>query len=229
MNTCRLHGSPKVSSGPASPIHHSSSSRLPNHDIIDDVSMPSYGKENRATSPASATPIIEHKLITPRRQQNHHQFNINNDLSSNGCCKPIKNKSLYTPGCSCAGGVPVPSNSMRGDGSCGLAFFDSYGLDTRSVKKQQAENTTTAGTSSQHHHQHPHQQQQQNQRQSQHPHATNKQPCDEVPVLRHRWQACPELHKAMDGVNYIADHTKKEEESTKVNLFSAIIINIMCL
>lgn len=35
-------------------------------------------------------------------------------------------------------------------------------------------------------------------------------------MLRHRWQACPELHKAMDGVNYIADHTKKEEESTKV-------------
>ncbi|XP_031627542.1 acetylcholine receptor subunit alpha-like isoform X2 [Contarinia nasturtii] len=34
--------------------------------------------------------------------------------------------------------------------------------------------------------------------------------------LRHRWQACPELHKAMDGVNYIADHTRKEEESTKV-------------
>lgn len=34
--------------------------------------------------------------------------------------------------------------------------------------------------------------------------------------LRHRWHACPELHKAMDGVNYIADHTRKEEESTKV-------------
>lgn len=34
--------------------------------------------------------------------------------------------------------------------------------------------------------------------------------------LRHRWQQCPELHKAMDGVNYIADHTRKEEESTKV-------------
>lgn len=34
--------------------------------------------------------------------------------------------------------------------------------------------------------------------------------------LKHRWHACPELHKAMDGVTYIADHTKKEEESTRV-------------
>lgn len=32
------------------------------------------------------------------------------------------------------------------------------------------------------------------------------------------WRTCPELHKAMDGVNYIADHTKKEEESTRVSL-----------
>lgn len=36
--------------------------------------------------------------------------------------------------------------------------------------------------------------------------------------LKHRWHACPELHKAMDGVTYIADHTKKEQESTRVCL-----------
>lgn len=35
-------------------------------------------------------------------------------------------------------------------------------------------------------------------------------------TIRNRWHTCPELHKAMDGVTYIADHTKKEEESTKV-------------
>lgn len=34
--------------------------------------------------------------------------------------------------------------------------------------------------------------------------------------LRNRWHTCPELTKAMDGVTYIADHTKKEEESTRV-------------
>lgn len=34
---------------------------------------------------------------------------------------------------------------------------------------------------------------------------------------RQRWHTCPELHKAMDGVNYIADQTRKEEESTRVS------------
>lgn len=41
-------------------------------------------------------------------------------------------------------------------------------------------------------------------------------------TLKHRWHDCPELHKAMDGVTYIADHTKKEEESTKVSIFLLI-------
>ncbi|XP_072939446.1 acetylcholine receptor subunit alpha-like isoform X1 [Epargyreus clarus] len=31
-----------------------------------------------------------------------------------------------------------------------------------------------------------------------------------------RWHRCPELHKAIDGINYIADQTRKEEESTRV-------------
>lgn len=35
--------------------------------------------------------------------------------------------------------------------------------------------------------------------------------------IRNRWHTCPELHKAMDGVTYIADHTRKEEESTRVS------------
>jgi hypothetical protein len=36
-------------------------------------------------------------------------------------------------------------------------------------------------------------------------------------TVRHRWHTCPELHKAMDGVTYIADYTKKEEESQRVS------------
>lgn len=45
--------------------------------------------------------------------------------------------------------------------------------------------------------------------------------------LRNRWHTCPELHKAMDGVTYIADHTKKEEESTRVSSgFSKLAHNI---
>ncbi|XP_067006550.1 acetylcholine receptor subunit alpha-like isoform X1 [Anabrus simplex] len=32
----------------------------------------------------------------------------------------------------------------------------------------------------------------------------------------HHWHNCPELHKAIDGVKFIADHTKREEDSTRV-------------
>lgn len=32
-----------------------------------------------------------------------------------------------------------------------------------------------------------------------------------------RWHRCPELHKAIDGINYIAEQTRKEEESTRVS------------
>ncbi|KAG5891164.1 hypothetical protein JTB14_000552 [Gonioctena quinquepunctata] len=32
----------------------------------------------------------------------------------------------------------------------------------------------------------------------------------------HPWHHCPEVHKAIDGVRFIADHTRREEDSTKV-------------
>lgn len=41
--------------------------------------------------------------------------------------------------------------------------------------------------------------------------------------LRNRWHGCPELQKAMAGVNYIADHTRKEEEGTRVSSW----VNVM--
>ncbi|XP_061514514.1 acetylcholine receptor subunit alpha-like isoform X2 [Anopheles gambiae] len=39
---------------------------------------------------------------------------------------------------------------------------------------------------------------------------------DKTGPNRNRWLECPELTKAMDGVTYIADHTRKEEESSRV-------------
>ncbi|XP_065170951.1 acetylcholine receptor subunit alpha-like isoform X2 [Atheta coriaria] len=32
----------------------------------------------------------------------------------------------------------------------------------------------------------------------------------------HSWHHCPEVHKAIDGVRFIADHTRREEDSTRV-------------
>lgn len=44
--------------------------------------------------------------------------------------------------------------------------------------------------------------------------------CPGGPVLT--WHHCPEVHKAIDGVRFIADHTKREEDSTRVIFFSPL-------
>ncbi|XP_067641742.1 acetylcholine receptor subunit alpha-like isoform X1 [Eurosta solidaginis] len=40
--------------------------------------------------------------------------------------------------------------------------------------------------------------------------------CEDGNDSRHHWHTCPELFKAMEAVTYIADQTRKEEESTRV-------------
>lgn len=35
---------------------------------------------------------------------------------------------------------------------------------------------------------------------------------------KHPWQKCPEVTKAIDGVIFIAAHTKREEDSTRVSI-----------
>jgi len=38
----------------------------------------------------------------------------------------------------------------------------------------------------------------------------------------HHWHHCPELYKAIEGIRFIADHTKREEDSTRVIIISHI-------
>lgn len=202
--TCKLHGSPKNKSTAISPLH-----RLQNLDLMDDVPL-TYSKENQTNASSLTTPIIEHnKIMTPRRQANHHQlYAVSNDLSTN--TTNHKNKSLCGT-ISGSGGINVVSASTVcdggggvGGGSCSSGAGIAFGTTTATA-------ASTAATSQQHY-----DQQQHHHRQSHHQHSSHSNKLDDGCGLRHRWQVCPELHKAMDGVNYIADHTKKEEESTKV-------------
>lgn len=48
--------------------------------------------------------------------------------------------------------------------------------------------------------------------------------CSGRRTVRQRWHTCPELHKAMDGVTYIADQTRKEEESTRVSETKSVTV-----
>lgn len=200
--TCRLHGSPKATTlaGPISPLH-----RLQNLDLMDDIPL-TYSKENRTTSPTLIAPIIEHnKLLTPRRLPDHqHQIHtLSNDLSSTNTSN-YKNKPFN--------GIDSNSINIVGGNSIGLNNSNSGPETVAATNASSSAYQTNTHQFSQHNKQSqyfPHRQ-----RHSSQMHGSKS--ADGNCLLRQRWQGCPELHKAMDGVNYIADHTKKEEESTKV-------------
>lgn len=201
--TCKLHGSPKnQATSTMSPLH-----RLQTLDLMDDIPL-TYCKETSTNSPILTTPIIEHnKIMTPRRQANHHQLHaLNDDLSSNTTTNH-KNKSYGAGGSTTSafesinggGNFNVASSAYNCDGMFGTSSSHSAG--TAHHQKQ------SSSASHSHHTMH-------------RSYSQQEQPkLDDRCGPRHRWQACPELHKAMDGVNYIADHTRKEEESTKVNYY----------
>lgn len=197
--TCRLHGSPKTTLGaPISPLH-----RLQNHDLMDDMPL-TYSKENHTTSPTFTTPIVEHnKMMTPRRHPNHpHQIHtLSNDLSN---ASNHKDKLF--------GGTESSSINIAGGNSIGFNGGSSSGPKTVTANASSSTCQTNSHHFSQHnkhsHHSFHHER---------HPSQSQCKKIDDAGcLLQQRWQGCPELHKAMDGVNYIADHTKKEEESTKV-------------
>lgn len=196
--TCKLHGSPKnQATSTMSPLH-----RLQTLDLMDDIPL-TYCKETSTNSPILTTPIIEHnKIMTPRRQANHHQLHAPNDDLSSNTTTNHKNKSYggNTSGESISGANFVGSSTYNCDGMFGTSS-SSNGASAHHQKQ-------SSSASHSHHTMH-------------RSYSQQEQPkLDDRCGPRHRWQACPELHKAMDGVNYIADHTRKEEESTKVNYYS---------
>lgn len=190
--SCKLHGSPKnQATSTISPVH-----RLQTLDLMDDIPL-TYCKETNTNSPVLTTPIIEHnKIMTPRRQVNHQLHALNDDLSSSTTTNH-KNKTYggNSSVCGSMNGInTIGSNTYNCDGILGTSSNTAVHHQKQSTSKSQSHYKSLHHTYNQ-----------------QEP--TKDDRCG----LRHRWQACPELHKAMDGVNYIADHTRKEEESTKVS------------
>lgn len=165
--------------------------RLHTLDLMDDIPL-TYCKETSTNSPILTTPIIEHdKILTPRRQVNH-QFNALNDNLSN----ENSNQKTKSYGGHASGSINGINTAYNADGV--------FGTSSNSGAHHQKQSSSTSHSNFKSLHRSFSQQ---------------DQIKDERCGLRHRWQACPELHKAMDGVNYIADHTRKEEESTKVLSF----------
>lgn len=187
---CRLHGSPKTQgTNTVSSIH-----RLQNLDLMDDIPL-TYCKETSTNSPTLTTPIIEHnKIMTPRRQTNYHQLHgLNNDLSSTsgGSTSYHQNKSYASTsnGINIVGGSTFSCDAMVGTSSDNVIASNS-GIRSHHHSNQ---HHTSA--------QQPHQQHQQSTSHShriptqQHHSHHNQAKSDDRCGLRHRWQACPELHK----------------------------------
>lgn len=41
---------------------------------------------------------------------------------------------------------------------------------------------------------------------------------DALCATLNNWHHCPELYKAIEAIRFIADHTKREEDSTRVSI-----------
>jgi nicotinic acetylcholine receptor len=218
IGTCRLHGSPKHGgSTNVSPHHrlhhhhlylHRSHSRVQNLDLMDDLPLPFQ------TDPHHLGLLVqESPMLSPNPPPSVVESNGQN-LVSNATTATL------------ASGQPSTATNHPNPSSCNtISNFSNTTTATNTTNviiNNIKTNTTTIGTTNldsgivQ-------------------PTATTTTTATEgggddaatdtlkskserkESNVRNRWHTCPELHKAMDGVTYIADHTKKEEESTRVS------------
>lgn len=162
---------------------------------MDDIRLP-FPKENHTNSPVSMTSstVMDHHHHHHHHQQQHH-------TSMTPSRSFRQQPSLHQNNSDLASST----NKIKSSGNCcggpGGSAIVTTGSAGNGVAASSSSACCAGASSSSSHQQH-----------QAKPDATSQQ-------LKYRWHGCPELHKAMDGVTYIADHTKKEEESTKVRHF----------
>ncbi|XP_055618524.1 acetylcholine receptor subunit alpha-like isoform X3 [Toxorhynchites rutilus septentrionalis] len=221
INTCRLHGSPTHHHHGASHHHHYHHG-MRGIDLMDDLTLP-YQDHNHHNSPMS--PINVNLLSSVSTAVPNPHQTTTGGLSSAGAALLDPHSTFQT---NLAGGVSVgkPSKTStnviintatntttRSNLSCCNSLFLNDGRTGLDSTVQLTNNNSVGGI------------------------VDSSTAVPSVPIInttdsglggsgggadckdksvRNRWLTCPELHKAMDGVTYIADHTRKEEESTRV-------------
>lgn len=224
IGTCRLHGgSPKhCASTNVSPHHrlhhhhhmyvHRSHSRVQNLDLMDDLPLPFQTdphhlsllvQESPMLSPNPPPSVIE---VNGQQQQSHlpstaasttatlatgqsTQATPNPNLSS---CNPVSNFNNTTTATNTTN--VIINNIKTNTTIIGTTNLDSGIVQPGTAATNAEGDEATAAAAA----------------------AKSKADAKETYLRNRHWHTCPELHKAMDGVTYIADHTKKEEESTRV-------------
>ncbi|CAG9802119.1 unnamed protein product [Chironomus riparius] len=209
IGTCRLHGSPKHgTSTNVSPHHrlhhhhhmylHRSHSRVQNLDLMDDLPLPFQTDPHHLGLLVQESPMLSPNPPPSVIESNGQNFSstATNTLASGQSTTTTNNpninnsntvSNLNNNSTSTNTTNVIINNIKTNTTSIGTTNLDS-GIVQPSTTTEGDETMTTK---------------------------TNKTENKESNI-RHRWHTCPELHKAMDGVTYIADHTKKEEESTRV-------------
>lgn len=216
IGTCRLHGSPKM--GPStnvSPHHrlhhhhhlhlHRSHSRVQSLDLMDDIPLPFQTDQHHLNILVQDSPMLSPNpppSVVESNGQNLPQPILN----------PMTNATLASGQTSSA--AHQSSNNVLSNTS-NFINTSSSTTTTNVIINNIKNGMTTIGTT--------------NESGVVQPSTTatgadvdTKKNKVENNCLRNRWHTCPELHKAMDGVTYIADHTKKEEESTRVSCSTQI-------
>uniref|UniRef100_A0AAG5DIX6 Nicotinic acetylcholine receptor alpha 3 subunit n=1 Tax=Anopheles atroparvus TaxID=41427 RepID=A0AAG5DIX6_ANOAO len=234
LNTCRLHGSPthlhNHRSGTGQHHHHHHHNALVRSmDLMDDMPLP-YHDHNHHNSPMSpinfnllnaastAVPNPQHattgtSLLDPNStfhkslaasasdgaKDGTNLLNLNSSVGATAganlsCCNSLFLNDLRQAAAAAAVATgTTPNDLLLGDN--GVAVPLNNNLPTSVLTSGMIINTTGPdGTST----------------------GGAKSQGDKTGQNRNRWLECPELTKAMDGVTYIADHTRKEEESSRV-------------
>lgn len=228
IGTCRLHGSPKhggASSTNVSPHHrlhhhhhmylHRSHSRVQSLDLMDDLPLPFQ------TDPHHLSLLVqESPMLSPNPPPSVVESNGQNLVSTAATATLASGQSstaTNNPNLSSCNTISNFNNTTTATNTTNVIInniktntttIGTTNLDSGIVQPTATTTTTTATEGDD---------------------ATtdtlkSKSEKKESSV-RNRWHTCPELHKAMDGVTYIADHTKKEEESTRVSGFLFLLFS----
>jgi nicotinic acetylcholine receptor, invertebrate len=222
IGTCRLHGSPKhgasANVSPHHRMHHHhhmylrrSHSRVQNLDLMDDIPLPFQTdphhlgllvQESPMLSPNPPPSVVE---SNGQNLQHNASSATTNTLASgqssttanNPTLSSSSNASNFTNNTTTATNT---TNVIINNIKTNTTSIGTTNLDSGVVQPTEIIDGDEDGKS---------------------------KPEVKESTVKHRWHTCPELHKAMDGVTYIADHTKKEEESTRgeYQIFNIFEIN----
>lgn len=233
IGTCRLHGSPKLgASTNVSPhhrlhhhhllhMHHTHHSRVQSLDLMDDIPLPFQTDSHHLGLMNQDSPMLSPN--PPPSVIDSNPQNLLHTISTTTASTNLLAAGQTTGPTHLNNSTNI--NNQINNISSNTSNFNSTTTSTNVIINNIKTNTTTLGTTN--------------------PDSGNVHQLPstaagtgagaagddeetknslEDSCLRNRWHTCPELTKAMDGVTYIADHTKKEEESTRVSA-NIIIFN----